>query len=294
MLRSIGIALFPLAVLLSAASAACILGYFAVLGLGDQFPFRKVISKTTQLLLVLSIFPMMAWLNLQWRDIGFADKTLFVKQLVKGFALGLLTLLPVFIIEYLLGIHVVDRSKEWTLAYAAQKISVSLALALLISLIEEPLFRGILLTGLKKKLPMAAAVLISSVYYAGLHFLNSHIEIPLQELTVFSGFTLLVDAFANLLNPINRSAFVALLMVGIFLSLLRTRFKATLGLCIGCHTAWVWQIKMSKSLFSFNYKTEFLYLVSPYDGVIGPLVTGWLMLAMIGYVAYRKFVLHTG
>lgn len=291
MLKSIGVAFVPLAVLLAAASLACILGYFVMLGLGDAFPFRKVISKTTQLLLVLSIFPAMAWLKLKKEDIGFAAIKLFFKQLLQGFALGLLTLLPVFIIEYGLGIHVVDQSKEWTLAYAAQKFSVSLALALLISMIEEPLFRGILLTGLKRKLPVVAAVLISSSYYAALHFLNSHTDIPFKELNVLSGFTLLMEAFANLLNPVIYSAFFALLMVGIFLSLLRTHFNATLGLCIGCHTAWVWQIKMSKSLFDFNYKTEYLYLVSPYDGIIGPLVTGWLMLAMIGYFGCRKFIL---
>ncbi len=289
MLKSIGIALIPLAVLLAAASLACVLGYFIMPGLGDQFPFRKVIFKTGQLLLVLSIFPAMAWLKLNKEDLGFAAKRLFFKQLLQGFGLGFLTLLPVFVIEYLLGIHVLDQSKNWTLVYAAEKIGVSLALALLISLVEESLFRGLLLTGLRKRLPTIAAILICSGYYAGLHFLNSHTEIPLQELNVFSGFTLLKEAFANLLNPIIRSAMVALLMVGIFLSLLRTHVNATLGLCIGCHTAWVWQIKMSKSLFDFNYKTDYLFLVSPYDGVIGPLVTAWLMLAIIAYLAYRRF-----
>lgn len=104
-----------------------------------------------------------------------------------------------------------------------------------------------------------------------------------------SGFILVWEAFGNLLNLIIYSAFFALLMVGIFLCLLRTQLNASLGLCIGCHTAWVWQIKMSKSLFFFNYQSDYLYLVSPYDGVIGLLATGWLMLTMIGYSAYRKF-----
>ncbi|MGJ0483852.1 MAG: CPBP family glutamic-type intramembrane protease [Methylomicrobium sp.] len=269
---------------------ACIIGYFIMLGLGNEFPFRKVISKTTQLLLVLSIFPVMAWLKLNRQDLGFIAKKLFFKQMLQGFALGLVTLLPVFIIEYGLGIHILDQSKNWTLGFAAQKISVSLGLALLISMIEEPLFRGVLLAGLKRKLPLIAAILISSSYYAALHFLKSQSEIPFQELNVFSGFHLLREAFVNLLNPINYSAFFALLMVGFFLCLLRTQLNASLGLCIGCHTAWVWQIKMSKSLFHFNYHADYLYLVSPYDGVIGPLVTGWLMLAMIGLFAYRKFI----
>ena len=77
-------------------------------------------------------------------------------------------------------------------------------------------------------------------------------------------------------------------MVGIFLGVLRTQVKVSLGLCIGCHTCWVWQIKMSKQLFNTDFSSEYLYLVSSYDGVIGPLVTGWLMLAIAGYFVYQQ------
>jgi hypothetical protein len=141
-LRSVIVAFVPLAVLLAASSIACIAGYFIVLYLGDEFPFRKVISKTPQLLLVLSIFPAMAWLKLNKQDLGLVVKKLFFKQVLQGFALGLLTLLPIFMIEYGLGIHVLDQSKNWTLGFVVQKIGVSLGLALLISLVEEPLSRG--------------------------------------------------------------------------------------------------------------------------------------------------------
>jgi hypothetical protein len=45
---------------------------------------------------------------------------------------------------------------------------------------------------------------------------------------------------------------------------------------------------MSKSLFNTDSSSEYLYLVSSYDGVIGPLVTAWLSLAIIGYFVYKK------
>lgn len=292
MIRAVIASLVPLAILLAASSVACVAGYFIMLGLGDAFPFRKVISKITQMLLVLSIFPAMAWLGLTKENLGFVGKKLFFRQLAQGFALGLATLLPVLMIEYALGIHVFDETKNWTFGLLAQKIGIALALALLISMIEESLFRGLLLAGLRKKLPAVAAVLISSSYFAALHFLSSHTEIPLQELTVFSGFILLKEAFANLLNPINYSGMAALLMVGIFLCLLRTHLHASLALCIGCHTAWVWQIKMFKSLFNLHFKSKYLYLVSSYDGVIGHLVSLWLMLAVIGFLIYRYFNRH--
>lgn len=287
MIRFVIYALVPLAVLLAAASLACIAGYFMTVGIDGRFPMSKVATKTTQFFLVLSIFPAMALMKLNRKDLGFAAKKQFFKQLTQGFALGLLTLLPVFAIEFALGINIIDQTKDWTLSYTLKKFAASLALALIISLIEEPIFRGILFAGLKKKINVTAAILISSSYYAALHFLNSHSEIPYQQLTVFSGFPLMLEAFANLLNPAIQSAFFALLMVGIFLSLLRTHVKTSLGLCIGCHTSWVWQIKMSKSLFNTDSKSDYLYLVSSYDGVIGPLVTGWLMLTVTGLFVCR-------
>ncbi|TAL55793.1 MAG: CPBP family intramembrane metalloprotease [Methylovulum sp.] len=287
MMRSVATALMPLVLLLLAATLACIAGYFIVQVLGD-LSLQKVINKTTQAFLVLSIFPAMAYFNVNKYDLGFAARPLFLKQLLQGFGLGLLTLLPVFIVLYGLNISVIDQSQPWTIAWLAEKSAVSLLLALLVSLIEEPLFRGILLLGLSRKLPAVAAIVISAIYYAALHFIKTKTEIPAQDIDLFSGFRLMADAFANLLNPDILSAFFALLMVGVFLGLVRTQVKTGLGLCIGCHACWVWQIKMSKTVFNTDYSADYACLVSAYDGVIGPLVTGWLMLAILGYVAYRR------
>jgi hypothetical protein len=287
--RCVLTAFVPLLVLLAAISLACIVGYFIVQGMGEFVPFRKIISKSTQLFLVLSIFPAMTYLKINKVALGFAPRPVFFKQLLQGFGLGFMTLMPVFIAQYVLKIHVIDEAHIWTLGWVARNMAISLVLALIISLIEEPLFRGILLTGLNKKLPVMAAILISSTYYAALHFLSSKTDMPVQDINLFSGFKLLGEAVSNLLNPNILPAFFALLLVGVFLGILRTQVKSSLGLCIGCHTCWVWQIKMSKQLFNTDFSSDYLYLVSSYDGVIGPLVTGWLVLAIAGYFAYQRF-----
>jgi len=286
-------ALVPLLVLLAAILLACTVSYFIVQGMGEFVPFRKIISKSTQLFLVLSIFPAMAYLKINKKELGFAPSPVFLKQLLQGFGLGFITLMPVFIVLTVLKINVIDDTHTWAVGWVARNMVISLLLALIISLIEEPLFRGILLAGLNKKLPVMVAILISSTYYAALHFLSSKTDIPVQDLNLFSGFKLLGEAVGNLLNPNILSAFFALLMVGIFLGVLRTRVKTSLGLCIGCHTCWVWQIKMSKQLFNTNFSSDYLYLVSSYDGVIGPLVTGWLMLAITGYLVYKRVTLSS-
>ena len=279
----------PLLVLLAAISLACIVGFFIMQGIGDVFPFRKVISKSAQLFLVLSIFPAMAYLKINKEELGFASRPVFLKQLLQGFGLGFITLMPVFIVQYVLKINVIDPAHIWSAGWLARNMAISLLLALIISLIEEPLFRGILLVGLTKKMSVIAAILISSTYYAALHFLSPKTEIPVQDIQLLSGFKLLGEALGNLFNPNILSAFFSLLLVGIFLGVLRTQVKSSLGLCIGCHTCWVWQIKMSKQIFNTNFYSEYLYLINSYDGVIGPLVTGWLMLAIAGYFVYQRF-----
>ena len=289
MLRTLYYALLPLLILLIAIALACFISYFVILSFGEFVEFRKIISKSTQVLLILSIVPLSYYLKISKTELGFTSLPVFLKQLVLGFGLGLLTLLPVFIVLYLLGINVLDETQLWTTGWIIKNVMISLLLALLISLIEEPLFRGLLLVSLQKKLPVMLAILISASYYAALHFINSNTHIATQDLKLYSGFTLLTEAFTNLLNPAIFSAFLALLMVGIFLGVLRTQLKASLGFCIGCHTCWVWQIKLNKSLFNTDFTSEYHYLVSSYDGVIGPLVSLWLLLAVISYFIFHNF-----
>ena len=133
-------ALVPLLVLLASISLACIVGYFIVQGIGDFVPFRKIISKSTQLFLILSIFPAMAYLKINKEELGFASRSVFLKQLLQGFGLGFMTLMPVFIAQYVLKINVIDVTHIWTAGLVARNMAISLLLALIISLIEEPLF----------------------------------------------------------------------------------------------------------------------------------------------------------
>ena len=287
-MRYLFYATVPLWVLLAALSLACTMGYFIVQGIGDAIPFRQILTRSTQLFLVLSIFPVMAYLRISKEELGFAPRLVFLKQLLQGFGLGFIALMPVFIVLYVLKVNVIDEAQSWTVGLLAKNMTINLLVALLISLIEESLFRGIVLVGLSKKLPVIVAILMTSIYYAGLHFLSIKTDLPVQDINFFSGFKLLGEAVGNLVNPVNLSAFFALLMVGVFLGVLRTQVNTSLGLCIGCHTCWVWQIKMNKKLFNTDFNAHYHYLVSSYDGVIGPLVTGWLMLAIAGYFAYQQ------
>jgi membrane protease YdiL (CAAX protease family) len=260
------------------------------LAVDGQWPLRKIITRSTLIFLLLGIYPLMVWLGLSKADLGFARRAAFFKQLLHGLGLGLLTLLPVLMALYALDVYVVDVHKTWGIGKTLKTLSVSLLLALLISLAEEPLFRGVLLAGLGKKTGVRLAVAVSSIYYASLHFLHSKGVVAVESAQWYSGFPMLAEAFANLFSAEIFSAWLALFMVGVFLAVLRTRIPQGLGLCIGCHAAWVWQIKMAKAVFNTDPHAEYAWLVSSYDGVVGPLVTGWMLLAVCCYWGYGRFV----
>lgn len=269
--------LAPLVFLVALVAVSCLLGYGLLLLSGGGLGLDKLISKSTQLLLVLSIFPLRRWLGLSWADLGLpAGLGECCRQVGRGLLLALATLLPVLLLLYALDVHVFDAARQWTAGKIAEKIGLGLLLALLIAVFEEMLFRGLLLTSLRRRLGMLPAILVSSVYYAALHFLKSHSSVAFAAATPGSGFKLMAEAFGNWLNPEILGAFVSLFVVGAFLAVLRCRYPRGLGLCIGCHCGWVWQIKVDRDVLNLNPTADYLYLVSQYNEVVGPLVSVWL------------------
>ncbi len=288
--KTIYASLTPLLILLFFAALSSVFSYFLLMIAGDIVSMRKIVSKAAQIFLLLSIFPLRHYLKLSWSEIGFSPKPLFLKQIAYGFILGLMTLLPVLIVLYGFEINIIDPTRIWTTEKVFIRVCLALLLALLISFGEEPLFSGILLAGLGKKMAVGLAAVITSTYYAAFHFVKTKTDIPYQELSISSGFRLMSEAFANVLNPEITSAFIALLVVGLFLTTIRIQFKNSIGICIGCHAAWVWQIKIGKDFFNINPDSEYYYLVSRYyDGVVGPLVTAWLSIAIISFFIWKKY-----
>ncbi len=287
-ISKIAYAFIPLLILLGFAVISALLSYGVLQLTGDVISLRKMVSRMTQIFLLLSIFPLRRYLQLSWQDVGFVDKALFVKQVGYGLVLGLITLLPVIAMLYGLEISVFDEQREWTIARLSSKLILSLLLGFLIAFLEEPLFTGILLAGLQKKFNFLAAASLTALYYSAFHFVKTRTHIEYDDLNWLSGFQLIADAFANLLNPEIISAFAGLFAVGLFLALLRTRWPQAIGLCIGCHAGWVWLIKMHKSIFNTNSNSPFYFWVSDYyDGIVGPLVMIWLLLACGVLYLYR-------
>ena len=290
MLNKTLISLIPFLMLLIFSTIACFIGYAIFILLDGAAELSRIISRVTQVMLILSIYPLMCWLDISISDMGFVPVKIFLKQMIGGMALGLATLLPVLLLNHALGITVIDAHNVWTLDKLLVSLLVAFLLALMISLLEEPMFRGILISAYVKRIGITATIFVSSLYYALLHFIKTKTSITIEEAEFSDSFRLLLEAFVNLLNPDNFGALWALLMVGFFLAVMRTRLQLGLAWCIGCHAAWVWQIKMAHKITTVDQNSDLLFLVSPYDGVIGPMVAIWLTLVLCVYLAYEQFV----
>jgi membrane protease YdiL (CAAX protease family) len=277
----IALALLPLLILVAATLCAVLLSVGTLDLLGNVMPQAKLIGKLTLILLLLSIFPLRRRMQLSWNDLGFADFKLFFRQIGQGLLLGLVTLLPVIAFLYALDIQVWDSKRNWTVPSLSGKISLALFLAILIGIGEELLFRGLLLASLKRRMPTIAAMSISALYYAALHFLKSQTEVPYEHYSIANGLQLLGEAYSYWLNPQILPALLSLFIIGLFLATIRLKISNSLGLCIGCHAGWVWQIKICKDFFNVNPHSDYLYLISRYDGVIGPLVSAWLLAVLV-------------
>lgn len=271
------IGLLPLAILLLASIGAALTSDLIVLLSGEWMPQAKLIGKLTLILLLLSVLPLRRWLRLSWPDLGFCEKNQILRQLGKGLLLSSATLIPILLGCFLAGIRVWDDSQIWTFGKLGGKVAMSLLLALLIGIGEELLFRGLLLAGLRRKLPLFASMAISSLYFAALHFLKAPSSANSGSLS------LLWDAYANWFSLDKLPPMASLLVIGLFLARLRLQSPHALLLCIGCHAGWVWQIKLFKDLFNLNPHSKYLFLVTGYDGVVGPLIGCWLLATLVAW-----------
>lgn len=287
--KKIGLASIPFFMLLIFSLIGCVIGYGLFILLDGGLALNKLISKATQVLLIISIYPVMRRLKISMSEMGFVPVKVFFKQMSLGIVLGVLTLLPVLLLSHALGITIIDEARDWTIVSLLSSLVVTLFLGVLVSLLEEPMFRGILIAAYIPRIGVGSALFVSSFYYALLHFIKTNTTIPKEQAEFLDSFRLLLEAFQNLLNPEHLGAFWALLMVGVFLAIMRTRLQLSLAWCVGCHAAWVWQIKMAHKLTHVNPESDLLYLISPYDGVIGPMVALWLTLVIYLYLVYHWF-----
>jgi hypothetical protein len=244
----------------------------------DEFGFERWVSRSALLLLILGLFPCLKFFNLSFASLGYnANYSRVFKQLAIGFTAGLCILGAVIAVLIFLEIRVISADSQ----ISSSLLLNALIAGLVIALIEESLFRGLFFKLAELWHNSLMAVFLSSFFYALLHFIKPMEHIDQHALSFFSGFEVIINAFAGLCS-MRFDDFLALFVVGILLALVRLKTQSLIY-CIGLHASWVFLIKTSKSLTDYNASSHWSFLSGQYDGVIGLLVFVWLSLVCTAF-----------
>ena len=139
--------------------------------------------------------------------------------------------------------------------------------ATIIALVEEVWFRGGLFTALERSGGPVLALWLGAVVYAAAHFLDLPEDHAAPD-GLLAGFIVLGDAAASVFQWRNLDSFLALLVAGLALGLVRLR-DGHVALCIGIHAGWVLTIKVFKKYTYIEPDSPLHALAGAYDGVIG-------------------------
>jgi membrane protease YdiL (CAAX protease family) len=261
---------------------------FRLSGSVDISFYRSLVSRGGQVLILLSVYPLAKWLGLCWSDFGL--KRQFFGQWLIGFLLGSAMLALHMIALVLMDVRIMAWEK-FNPHELLPILGKSLAIGFGVALLEESIFRGALLSVVRRLSNPTMAIVVSSFYYALLHFIGTKWTTESGAIGWDTGFRIALDGFAHILE-VAPDSFLGLFVAGLLLGSFRVILPMSLGLCIGIHAGWVFIIKSAKSLSYLNFDSSLIHLVSHYDLIIGYLSAAWLsvflLLMWVGVAVYRN------
>jgi len=198
-----------------------------------KFDFESFFHRALLICAVGLLWPLLRSLRLHsFRDLQLHRNRHAVRDFVAGIALSSL---PLLIFSFFLVANTVFVFK--TVLPWASLISV-LGAAIAAPVIEELFFRGLLLGILLRQLRPMVATLLTSAFFATIHFLKAPAR-PDEGVTWVSGFHSLANSFAQFADPAMVLAlFATLFLIGWILADARLRTRS-LFLPIGLHSGWI-------------------------------------------------------
>lgn len=288
-MSSLRTALVFIAVLVAALLFGALAAYpvYALLAQFEGMEFHRVIGRTTSLsgllfsLLYLRYCGLLSAQGLGWQGAGYNKKYL----LAGGFAAGALIIGLLAACLLSLEIYRLDPRVDTGLANMMRLLSKAVLAGLLVGLVEEILFRGALLGGLRKQANTAIAVVSVSLVYAAAHFIKYRAVPAEVEIGWFTGVAIFPEALFRFSNPVTVDSFLTLFILGILFALVRVR-SASLIPCIGLHAGIVAGLKLFNYLSNYAKGSDYDFLVNRIDHQFGYLASLVLLAALLFYLAF--------
>ncbi len=209
-------------------------------GILTQFDFETFFHRALLIGALIFFWPLFRSLSIQsWRELSLRENPNRVGDVLIGFGAAAIPLLCFGGLIIGLGIYQLRESISLA-AVASRSIS-----AIIVPLIEEPLFRGLILGVLLRASSRNLAVFFTSALFAILHFLKA----PEKTSAVVhwnSGFVSIANSFSQFSQPLLLAAgFTTLFLLAWILADARIRTRS-LWLPIGLHAGWIF----SSALFN--------------------------------------------
>lgn len=159
-------------------------------------------------------------------------------------------------------------------AELGSKLLAILPAGLLIGVIEEIFFRGLVFERMKVRSGLWRAIVFSSLVYAVVHFITPVKSFPWTGWSPGYGFEYLAVVFERMLDPSLLPPILGLFLVGVGLCCILHR-TGSLYLCIGLHAGWVAAVKLTAYVTAVAPGYEFPVSTGQRYFLVGQPV-GWL------------------
>jgi uncharacterized protein len=238
--------------------------------------FESFFHRAVLIALLVLLFPFTRWVGVRrWRDLGLERNSSWLRDVTAGFLLAAMPLLCCGAVVIVLHVFSFRHVINW---WAVAKVTGA---AVVVPLIEECFFRGLILGVLLRSGYKYAAMLLSSALFSIVHFLKAP-ERTSTTVSWSSGFDSIAHSFSQFRNVlVVTAAFTTLFLIGYIMADARVKTRS-LWLAIGLHSGWIF----GSGLFNRIARREIIAL--PWIGknlLVGivPLVLAavtWLLMRM--------------
>lgn len=205
------------------------------------------------------------------------------RALAQGFVAGIVIMAMLATTLVLLGLSAIDDEASFTPAFFALALLKGLMAGIGASLVEETLFRGALFSALYARINLLWAILLSSLLYAAVHFLDY--PEPAGAIHWYTGLVLFPQALAQLASPVILDHFMTLFLLGVLLALIRWR-DGHIWRAFGLHAGIVMTMKLHSYTTDRVADHSLDWLLNDYSSRLGWLSAACMLVSLIVYTVY--------
>lgn len=206
--------------------------------------FQKFFNRGVLIAAIVLIWPTIRWLRIGGvKELGLEPDPRWGKRLVVGFLIAGALVLALGVVYVFMDIYRWKKTLPWG------RLPTIMLSAVVVSLLEESLFRAGILGLFRRSLSTRAAILWTSIIFAAVHFLKPDDKVELANVTWLSGFELIPHVFHQFSEPmLLLGGFTTIFVLALMLGDVTVRTRS-LWMAIGLHAGVVFA-KMSFSKFT--------------------------------------------